>query len=35
VGRALQRAMGKSLLDDVTLEVENQVLTVNSRWCGS
>ncbi len=35
VGRALQRAMGKSLLDDVTLEVENQVLTVNSRWGGS
>ncbi len=35
VGRTLQRAIGKSLLDEVTLEVENQVLTVNSRWGGS
>jgi hypothetical protein len=35
VGRVLQRAIGKSMLDDVTLEVENQVLTVTSRWGGS
>jgi|GEM_PF-2724020 len=35
VGRALQRAIGKSLLGEVTLEVENQILTVNSRWGGS
>ena len=35
VGRAFQRAVGKDLLDDVTLEVENQVLTVTSRWGGS
>lgn len=35
VGRAFQRAIGKFLLDDVTLEVENQVLTVTSRWGGS
>ncbi len=35
VGRTLQRAIGKSLLGDVTLEVEKQVLTVTSRWGGS
>ena len=35
VGRVLQRAIGKSLLGEVTLEVENQVLTVTSQWGGS
>jgi len=35
VGRALQRAIGKSLLGDVSLEVENQILTINSRCSGS
>jgi hypothetical protein len=35
VGRTLQRAIGKSLLGEVTLEVSNQILTVNSRWGGS
>lgn len=29
VGRALQRAIGNSLLGDVTLEVENQILTIS------
>ena len=35
VGRILQRAIGKALLDGVTLEVNNQVLSVTSRWGGS
>ena len=35
VGRALQRAIGKSLLGDVTLEVKDGVLTIDSRWGGS
>lgn len=34
-GRVLQRAIGKSLLGEVTFEVENQVLTVTSNWGGS
>ena len=34
-GRVLQRAIGKSLLDDVTLEVEDGVLTIDSRWGSS
>ncbi len=35
VGRVLQRAIGKSLLDDVTLEVKDGILTIDSRWGGS
>lgn len=35
VGRALQRAIGKSLLGDVTMEVKEGMLTVASRWGGS
>jgi len=34
VGRILQRAIGKSLLDDVTLCVRDGSLTVTSRWGG-
>lgn len=35
VGRALQRAIGKSLLGDVTLEVKDGILTITSSWGGS
>lgn len=34
IGRILQRAIGKDLLDDVTLEVRNGILVVTSRWGG-
>jgi len=35
VGRSLQRGIGKSLLAEVTLAVENNVLTVSSDWGGT
>ena len=34
IGRALQRAIGKSLLDDVILQVGDGTLTISTRWGG-
>lgn len=34
IGRALQRAIGKSLLDDVVLQIGDGILTISTRWGG-
>jgi hypothetical protein len=34
IGRALQRAIGKSNLGEVTLQVSQGMLTIDSRWGG-
>lgn len=34
IGRALQRALGKSNLGEVTLEISQGKLTIDSRWGG-